>query len=273
MSLEFWKSFWEIGGVVLLAGTFLFGAGALIINGKINVKSAKELADFRIKFEGEQQKTAHAQQEAAEAKALAGGFERDIAVANQKAGEANERTARLEIEATAQRERAAKLEVEALKLRGQLLVQGPRENLLSGERRQEFVNMLKLFPGQRIDVRRSASVIEVNGAVVMSTPIGDDTVGLSRSFISALKDAGWESPPEPLLSAFHGEGLKVEVVKDASLETVTAAKALVEALKQLPLAADGPLLDNEAQAKRVGKEVILPAFDENTIILTVFTHP
>jgi hypothetical protein len=232
-----------------------------------------ELADFKIKFEGEQQKTARAQQEAAEAKALAGGFERDIALANEKSGEANERAAYLEIEAASQRERAAKLEVESLKLRGQLQVQGPREKLINGEKRQEFVDMLKPFSGQRIDVRHSASTIMVNGAIVMSTPIGDDALGLSRSFIGALKDAGWDSPQTPLISSFQGQGLKVEIVQNASLETLRAARALVEALKKVPLTVDGPLLDNDEQAKRVGKDVILPAFDQNTIILTVLTHP
>jgi hypothetical protein len=36
------------------------GADALIVNGKINVKASRELSDFKLKFEGEQQKTAHA---------------------------------------------------------------------------------------------------------------------------------------------------------------------------------------------------------------------
>lgn len=273
MSLEAWKAFFEIGGVVLLAATFIFGAGALIVNNRINLVASKELNDFKLRFEGEQQKTAHAQQEAAEAKALAGGFERDIAVANEKSGEANERAAGLEIEAASQRERAAKLEVEAATLRKQLLVQGPRENLLTGENRQKFVDALKPFSGQRIDVRHSASTIMVNGAVVMSTPIGDDALGLATALIGALKDAGWNSPPTPLISSFQGQGLKVEVVQNFSPGTLTAAKALVEALKKVPLTVEGPLLDNDEQAKRVGKDVILPAFDENTIILTVLTHP
>jgi hypothetical protein len=66
--------------------------------------------------------------------------------------------------------------------------------------------------------------------------------------------------------------LKVEV-QDLSPQTVAAAKALVEALRNVPLAVEGPLLDNEDQAKRVGTTVILPAFDKSTIILTVLTHP
>ena len=89
MSLEGWKAFFEIGGVVLLLLTFAFGAGALIVNNRLNAIQAKELGDFKIKFEEEQQKTALAQKEAAEAKQIAGGFERDISTANQRAAEAN----------------------------------------------------------------------------------------------------------------------------------------------------------------------------------------
>jgi hypothetical protein len=273
MSLEAWKAFFEIGGIALLAATFIFGAGAYLVNDRLNKIQSQELASFRLRFEEEQQKTAHAQQEAAEAKALAGGFERDIAVANQKSGEANERAASLEIEAANQRERAAKLELEALTLRQQMLVQGPRENLLKGQNRQEFVNMLKPFAGQKIDVRHSSFTLMVNSHVVSSSPIGDDALGLSQSLIDALKDAGWLSPATPLLSGFQGQGMKVEIVQAASPETRAAAIALVDALRKVTLEVDGPLLDNEEQAKRVGDEVISPPLDGNTIILNVFSHP
>jgi hypothetical protein len=91
MSLEVLKSVFEIGGVALLALTFIFGAGALIVNNRLSVIQSQELDDFKLRFEGEQQKTALAQKEAAEAKSLAGRFERDISLANQKAAEASER--------------------------------------------------------------------------------------------------------------------------------------------------------------------------------------
>jgi hypothetical protein len=67
MSLEGWKSFFEIGGVALLFLTFIFGAGLVLTTNRINRKQAGELRDFQLKMEGEQQKTASAQKEAAEA--------------------------------------------------------------------------------------------------------------------------------------------------------------------------------------------------------------
>jgi hypothetical protein len=170
-------------------------------------------------------------------------------------------------------ERAAVLEVEALKLQKQLLEQGPRGNLLAGENRRKLVAALKPFYGQKIDVRHSASTIMVNGAVVMSTPVGDDALGLASALISVLKDAGWNLPPTPLISGFQGHGVEAEILHNASHETRVAAEALVEALRQVPIAVNGPSPISDDRAKRVGTEVILPAVDENTIILVILTHP
>ena len=49
-----------------------------------------------------------------------------------------------------------KLEAKALSLQTELLKQGPRANLLIGETRRELVDALEAFPGQKIDVRRTA---------------------------------------------------------------------------------------------------------------------
>jgi hypothetical protein len=67
MSLEAWKSIFEDGGVILLGLTFVFGAGALIAANRMNRAQAAKLRDFQLRIEGEQQKTAEAQKEAAKA--------------------------------------------------------------------------------------------------------------------------------------------------------------------------------------------------------------
>jgi hypothetical protein len=66
MSLEFWKSFFEIGGVVLLFLTFVFAGGLVITVNRLNAIQEKELQEFRLKIEAEEQKTASAQKEAAD---------------------------------------------------------------------------------------------------------------------------------------------------------------------------------------------------------------
>jgi hypothetical protein len=186
-------------------------------------------------------------------------FNKDAAEARKDAGKAIER--------------AAALELEALALREELMAQDSRKNLLIGEKRHKLLDALKPFPGQKIDIRRSASAFMVNGAIVSSTPIGDDTVGLANALFGILRDAGWKLPPTPLIAGIQGYGLEVEILHNASHETQVAAKALVDGLKQVPLAVNGPAPIDENRAKRTGNEVILPALDENTIILIVLTHP
>jgi hypothetical protein len=43
MFLEWWKAFSEVGGVILLFLTFVFGAGALITNNRINAVQDERL--------------------------------------------------------------------------------------------------------------------------------------------------------------------------------------------------------------------------------------
>jgi hypothetical protein len=170
-------------------------------------------------------------------------------------------------------ERAAGLEVEALELRKQLQEQGPRAYLLTGDKRRKLVEALKPFAGQKIDVRYSAATIMVNGAVVMSSPMGDDALGLAKALIGVLKDAGWNAPSTPLIGSLQGEGIEVEVLPASSNQTRMAAHAIVEALRKVSIAASDPTLTTDALGQRVGKENIVPPFDSNTIVLVILTHP
>ena len=149
MSLEGWKAFFEIGGVVLLLLTFAFGAGALIVNNRLNAIQAKELGEFKIKFEAEQQKTATAQKEAAEAKQIAGGFERDIAAAKQGVAEANAKAEGFRLGIAKANERAAKLEGDAAaaRLETEKLKQVVAWRIISPEPAAELEKVLAGTPG------------------------------------------------------------------------------------------------------------------------------
>jgi hypothetical protein len=238
MNVELWKTVFDVSTVILLFLTFGAGAGVLITS---NILSKRQLVE-------NQRQSGQIRQ-----------FDKDLTDAKT--------------ELSKQQERAAVLEIEALKLRSQMLQQGPRGNLLAGENRRKLVDALRPFSGQQIDVRHSASVIMVNGKVVMSTPIGDDALGLANTLVGVLKDAGWKLPQTPLLSSFQGHGVQVEISHNASRETQRAAEALVASLLKVSLAVSGPFPINDDRAKRVGTDVILPALDENTIILEVMTHP
>jgi hypothetical protein len=244
---EWWGSIEHLSRVIMMANwgialSLLIGFACTVLAIKAGNKRDKLIA---VEDSKKEQKVADTLKLAADA--------------NERAGKANER--------------AATLEVEALKLRTQLASQGPRANLLTGENRRRLVAALQPFSGQRIDIRHSASTILVNGAVVMSTPIGDDALGLANTLIEVLREAGWNMPPKPLISGLQGTGLDVEVLPGASPETRAAAKALAEALRDVPLEVDGPSQVTDDRAKRVGTELILPSFGENTIVLDVLTHP
>lgn len=174
-------------------------------------------------------------------------------------------------------ERAASLEVTALGLRKQLMLQGARENLITGENRRKLVDALKPFSGQHVDVRRSAFPFMVNGKIVSITPIGDDTVGLAEALLGVVKDAGWVSPPTVLPWGIQETGISVEITDAASAPTRSAADALVGALHSLSLSVSGPrvLPFGSSRFARVGtvEQATPPLLGKDTILLGVLTHP
>lgn len=206
--------------------------------------------------------------------------ENENAILRLKVREADERSSEARSQAEALRlhvaeanTRAAALEVDALKLRAELAAHGPRANLLGDGNRARLLETLRPFSGQPIAVGRSAWGIEVNGGVVSSTPLGDDTVGLSENLIGILKDAGWRVPAAPLLASWQGYGLNVWVREGASAETQTAAGVLAKALRRVPLFVSGPSTVPDDLAERVGTAVTVPPLTKDTIIVIVLTHP
>ncbi len=65
MSLESWESFFEIGGLILLFLTFVFGAGALFTASRLNAIQAKELSQLRLKVAEASDRATKNEQEAA----------------------------------------------------------------------------------------------------------------------------------------------------------------------------------------------------------------
>lgn len=63
LPLDWWKTFFEIGGVTLLFLTFVFGAGLLIVDRRINAIQAEELRQFDLKLSEQQERAAKAELE------------------------------------------------------------------------------------------------------------------------------------------------------------------------------------------------------------------
>ena len=226
--------------------------------------------------------SANASERAANAEKQAGAFELQIAQAKKGAADALERAAKAEENlgnakksAAEANTRAASLEVQALQLRKDLVLQGSRENLLSGEIRKKLIAALRPFAGQKIDVRYTANALMVNSAVVTSAPLGDDVVGTANALVSVMKEAGWNLPSTALLYSVQGYGINVEIVASSSPSTHAAAKALADALRGVSLEIFGPQIISPDRAQRTGTaaQALTPLLDENTIILGVLTHP
>ena len=269
-------NWWNTAIVVMMIVAALAATG-LVITQWIAFKRAEDLAtvtgqlsdlkeaDSKSRISAAGITAANAQKEAGESNKAAG-------AANERAGKANER--------------AAKLEVEALSLRMELLRQGARENLLVGATRAKLVASLMPFAGQSVEVRYGLNTFGMLQHV--PEPASPDVRGLANSLIAILNDAHWSIPPAPFISVLQGpEGMTVQISPKAPPSTVAAAKALVNALKDVPLTVQGPLPTELSAMPRQGTvNVFLPKIPggpavltpmpdptDETIVLSVLAHP
>jgi hypothetical protein len=213
MPIEALKSFFDWGALVLVFLTFAFGTGALITGNRINSRQEEKLRKF----------------------------DKNLTEAKTELACQQEKVERL-------RQDNLKLEFKALSLQKEILTQGPRENLLIGETRREFVDSLKPFAGQKIDLQTSALIGSWNGISTGISQIAEEMDGLAKSLIGILKNADWR-PPEALSkrrSNLPGIGISVHISIDASPRTREAANALVKALGEVPLAVNGIPVTSES---------------------------
>jgi hypothetical protein len=119
MSLEGLKQIFEIGGVILLFLTFIFGAGALYTASRLNVEKDAQLRQF--------------DKDLTDNKGKVAGLEQDVA--NAKAEMARQQT------------RAAEAERSLLELQEKI-----RPRHLSREQKEAIKNALKGFPPHRVEI-------------------------------------------------------------------------------------------------------------------------
>jgi hypothetical protein len=137
MSLEGWKTFFEIGGVILLFLTFVFGAGAVLIGKKINALQAEEVRQFNIKLAAQQERAANAEHDAAEAKTTAANANDRTLALEADAANAKASQQRVETDLAKQQERTAIAERDLLVLQEKI-----KTRRLSEEQKQELVRLL-----------------------------------------------------------------------------------------------------------------------------------
>ena len=129
MSLEGWKTFFEIGGVILLFLAFVFGAGVVLTGTRINALQAEQVRLFNIKLVTQQERAAKAEQDAAEAKTTAAKSNERTLALETDAANAKAAQQRVEIELAIQRERAAKAERDLQELQPRVLSEAQQKTL------------------------------------------------------------------------------------------------------------------------------------------------
>ena len=219
MSLEEWKSIFEISGVILLFLTFLSGAGVLFTSTRINARQAEQLRQFEKGLTDAKTELGKQQERAAKA-------EGDAAEAKSTAANANDRTLSLETDAAAAKERAAKAEKELLELQQNLA-----DRSLSDEQLKSIAVELKPFSGQEYEV--------------VAYWDSKESVAIAERINQALQLGGWKYLP---LKEWHGlfggvVGVQIWSHPDADERTKEAVKSLVTALVQAGLQSE-PKLQN-----------------------------
>lgn len=158
MSPESWKSFFEIGGVALLALTFIFGYGALHFSHQVNELQEQHLRQFDSDLTSAKTALSQQQERAANADARVAGLEQDAA--NAKAEMAKQET------------RAATAEQALLELQHRL-----EHRRISKAEHDRFV----------------AALLPYQGSAVSITEFGELEAGrFADDIISVFKDAKWK---------------------------------------------------------------------------------
>jgi len=215
MSVESLKSLFDVAAVILLFLTFLAGAGVLITGNIINALQAerlrqfdKDLTEAKTELGKQQVRAANAERSALEAKQTAESFEKDIAVADQKAAEATQK---------AEAERLARVQLE----------EAMAWRRLSAKQQGKIADDLKGF-----QVARTWIIYNLNDI---------EAFGFGADLASALSK--WNpTEPEPIMKMAEGpvpvgknqppsRGVFVSTTGEKSYEI--AADALVKALRLL----------------------------------------
>ena len=198
MSLEWWKAFFEIGGVVLLLLTFAFAGGALIVNNRLNTIQAAQLRQFDKNLTDAKTELGKQQERAANADSRVAGLEQDVAAAKT--------------EMAKQQARAATAERELLELKERLA-----HRRISEADHDKFVATLLPFAKSRVEIERLGDA--------EASRFADDLLSVFRDakWNVTVQNIGMISPPR------YG----LECIVD---DSTPAGKAIAPILRSLPTA-------------------------------------
>lgn len=238
MSIEGWKSFFDIGALALVFLTFTFGVGILITGNMINERQSAQLRKFDKDLTGakteltvEQGKTATAQADLTKLKTALVDAQKEADVARLA----------LERQITSQQRRGA--------------------ILMDPHNRATFGTPLKRFQGQKFDVIAC-------GVKESEIPY------FSMAVWSTLEGAGWTVRKTENDSPSCQPGIMVLVHPNAPAATVDAAKELLKSFGRIKLTEGGqvgkttPRPDN----MKPGDWHLAPSSVDSIVVL-IGTHP
>lgn len=185
----------------------------------------------------------------------------------------NIKEAYLKRDLAASHERVAHLESDTASLLKQLIEQGPRSHLLYGTNRDELIEELKPFAGQKVEVRICRGSFNQYFA-------DKDAIGVAMLLQDIFEKANWSGSPL-VVENCGGTGIQVSFDPNAPEPVRMAASALASALEKLPmtLIANGavavatPRSEQPPTYDGTGKLIPLRPLTDDTIVVTVLSHP
>jgi hypothetical protein len=244
MSVETWKTIFEIGGVILLFLTFIFGAGVVFTSGRINkVQSQqlrqfdKDLTDAKTELGAQQERAAIAERELKDVDIKTEGFRLAIAQANERAAKAQESLALAEqhsAEANAKAE-GFRLDIATANKHAAEASRIAEEERLKRVQIEERMKprSLKISP-EAMSALKAFKGTEYTFSSVFAD---EESVTLLKQLDSILLSAGWMrvKPPHayPAINVYGKEqdfavasglssGIKISVDSETSLGTLQA---------------------------------------------------
>ena len=190
MSVEVWKTFFDIAAVVLLFLTFLAGVGVLFTGNIINSRQSEQLRQFNLGLTKAKTDLSVQQERAANADARVAGLEKSAS---------NAKTAQeqVEKELEAQRELTARAQKEASDA-ALALAKFKEPRTIPPDRQEASIAALKPFAGQKFAL------------AVFPDP---EPLALIRTLDVLLKAAGWQRVPAQIQ---RDGGVLVEVAGDSA---------------------------------------------------------
>jgi hypothetical protein len=226
VSLESWKTAFEIAGVILLGLTFLSGAGVLITSNRLNARQAERLRQFDKDLTGAKTELGQQQERAAKESGKVAGLQKDAA-------DAKTAQQRVETELAKQRERTANAE-KAASDAALALANFKAPRVISAGAQKAMIGELSFFAGTPFDL----SVGSDSESIKLMEVVQSVLVAAKWKQVAAVGPIG-VSGTNPLVSIAMESGIHVEIHETRRSDWERAAHTLSTLIKREGISVEG----------------------------------